>query len=119
MINVQEAIQHITSLARSFGTEKVSIEEAYGRVLAQDLKADRDYPPFNRSTMDGYALQSADLQNKQITRFELLESLHAGGVASQEVRSGTCIKIMTGAPVPAGADAVIQVEDSQQTGRYI
>lgn len=119
MTTVAEAIQLITAQAKSFGKEKVSIDEAFNRVLAQDVMADRDYPPFNRATMDGYAIQSADFLEKNRTALQVLENLFAGGVATQQVTSGTCIKIMTGAPAPQGADAIIRVEDTRQEGNKV
>jgi molybdopterin molybdotransferase len=116
MTTVAEAIHLITTRAKSFGREKVAIDAAFNRVLAQDIVADRDYPPFNRATMDGYAVQSADFLEKKLTCLQVLENLFAGGVATRQVTSGTCIKIMTGAPAPQGADAVIRVEDTRQEG---
>jgi molybdopterin molybdotransferase len=119
MTTVAEATQLITAQAKSFGTEKVSIDAAFNRVLAQDIIADRDYPPFNRATMDGYAIQSTDFLEKKLTTLQVLENLFAGGVATQQITSGTCIKIMTGAPAPQGADAVIRVEDTRQEGNQV
>ena len=119
MTTVAEAVQLITAQAKSFGKEKISIDEAYNRVLAQPIIADRDYPPFNRATMDGYAVQAADFLEKGMNSLQVLENLFAGGVATQQVTSGTCIKIMTGAPVPQGADAVIRVEDTRQEGKTV
>ncbi len=119
MTSVAAAIQLITQQARTFGTEEVPIEDASGRVLAQDIVAERDYPPFNRSAMDGYAVQAADFIGRKEVRLQLLEKLHAGKVATQEVTAGTCIKIMTGAPVPQGADAVVKVEDTREEGETV
>jgi molybdopterin molybdotransferase len=119
MTTVADALRLITAQAKSFGTEKVSIDEAFNRVLAQEIISDRDYPPFNRATMDGYAVHSADFLEKKLTQFQILESLFAGGVATQQVTSGTCIKIMTGAPAPVGADAIIRVEDTYQEGNTV
>jgi molybdopterin molybdotransferase len=119
MTTVANAIQLITAQAKSFGTQKVSIHEAFNRILAQEVVADRDYPPFNRATMDGYAIQSADFLEKKLTRLQVLENLFAGGVATQQVISGTCVKIMTGAPAPQGADTIIRVEDTRQEGETV
>jgi molybdopterin molybdotransferase len=119
MTTVAEAIKLITGQAKSFGKEKVSIDEAYNRVLAQAIVADRDYPPFNRATMDGYAVQAADFLEKGMTSLQVLEHLFAGGLATQQVTSGTCIKIMTGAPTPEGADAIIRVEDTRQEDNQV
>jgi molybdopterin molybdotransferase len=114
MTTVSAAQNSILSFAKAFGTESVALENAFGRILTQAIHADRDYPPFHRSTMDGYAVQSADFLEKGMTVLRVLERIHAGNVGQQTVTSGTCSKIMTGAPVPAGADAVIRVEDTQE-----
>lgn len=111
MTSIPQALDHILSFAKSFGTQEVSIHDAFNRVLASPIYADRDYPPFNRSAMDGYAVLSSDFTTSDI-ELQLIERLLAGGVATQKVISGTCIKIMTGAPVPEGADAVVRVEDT-------
>ncbi len=116
MTSIQQALDLILSSAKSFGIEEVSIHDAFNRVLAENIYADRDYPPFNRSAMDGYAVIASDF-TKSIpivigTELKLIEKLLAGGVANQKVITGTCIKIMTGAPVPEGADAVVRVEDT-------
>lgn len=113
MVSIEQALELITAQARSFGTEKVSVYQALNRILAEDLVADRDYPPFNRATMDGYAVQSADFLEGGVRELDWLETILAGTVATQQVLPGTCIKIMTGAPVPAGADAVIKVEETE------
>jgi len=119
MISIQEALSLIAIHAKSFGTEVLSIEDALGRVIAQDVVADRDYPPFNRSAMDGYAVQSADMNPAQQNQFQVIEHVLAGNVPEKVVTSGTCIKIMTGAPVPAGADAVIRIEEARGQGQMV
>lgn len=118
MTSIPQALDLIFSFAKSFGTEEVSIHDTFNRVLAQDIFADRDYPPFNRSAMDGYAVIASDF-TKPDTELKLIERLLAGGVATQKVVSGTCIKIMTGAPVPQGADAVIRVEDTVENANIV
>lgn len=118
MTSIPQALDSILSFAKSFGTEKVSIHDAFNRVLAEDIYADRDYPPFNRSAMDGYAVLASDL-TKPETELKLIERLLAGGLATQKVVSGTCIKIMTGAPVPEGADAVVRVEDTTEKNNSV
>jgi molybdopterin molybdotransferase len=110
MINVKAAISLILGEARDFGPEEIFIENSYGRVLYEDIRADRDYPPFNRSAMDGFALRYADLA--VCREFTIIEEVHAGSVAEKKISAGTCIKIMTGAPVPEEADLVIKVEDA-------
>ncbi|EHQ29171.1 molybdopterin molybdotransferase MoeA [Mucilaginibacter paludis] len=113
MLNYIQAQQLITSLSRSFGTEYISLDDADGRVLAEDVAADRDYPPFNRATMDGYAISTADWESG--TRaFKVQQVIYAGQVGEAGLQAGYCYKIMTGAPVPLSANAVIRREDATQ-----
>ncbi|MDB5228250.1 MAG: molybdopterin molybdenumtransferase MoeA [Bacteroidota bacterium] len=111
MRSIDEALELILSHTKNFGVEEISIHHALNRILAEDIFADRDYPPFNRSTMDGYAVVASDLLEKKLTELKLIETIHAGDIAKLRVSPGTCIKIMTGAPIPDGADAVVRVED--------
>ncbi len=112
-MTIKEAQDLILSCVSNADTERISINEAIGRVLAVDIKADRDYPPFNRSAMDGYAVKSSDFTDGKAV-LTPVEKVLAGSVAKKMVVSGTCIKIMTGAPVPEGADAVIKVEECEE-----
>src|SRR5579862_7359293 len=89
--------------------EVVPLAEARGRVLAEDVAADRDYPPFNRSIGDGFAVRSADVSAVPVT-LNLKGEVRAGGHFEGTVGAGECVSIMTGAPLPAGADAVVMVE---------
>lgn len=91
------------------GSEEVSLSGSLGRVLTADIPADRDYPPFNRSTRDGFAVRAADVESVPAT-LKLLGEVRAGQSFDGEVGGGECVQIMTGAPVPAGADAVVMVE---------
>src|SRR5690348_4205561 len=86
-------------------TENVQLDRARGRVLAEDVYADRDYPPFHRATRDGYAVRSTDLSGG-VARLECLGEVRAGEGFKGTVAPGQCVSIMTGAPLPAGADAV-------------
>jgi molybdopterin molybdotransferase len=86
--------------------EFASLECCAGRVLAEDARADRDYPPFHRSTRDGFALRAADLPGS----LRMIGEARAGSAFEGAVGPGECIEIMTGAPVPPGADAVVMVE---------
>lgn len=111
MLTYKEAQQILVSLAKPFGAETVPLNEATGRVLAGEIKADRDYPPFNRASMDGYAFNYDDFL-KGITEFEIAEVIFAGQVHSKTLTTGQCYKIMTGAPVPPGANVVVRREDT-------
>lgn len=97
---------------------RLPLEKAFGFVLRETIRADRPLPPFNRSAMDGYAVRYADLA-KGLRRFRCAGTLEAGAAWRGKVRRGECLKIMTGAPVPAGCDAVEQVEKSKADGAYI
>jgi len=113
MLSVTDAKELILKYARSFGVEQVHIAYLDGRVLAENIVADRDYPPFNRSAMDGYAINFTDFEAG--TRdFEIVEEIYAGSESKKQIKKGQCYKIMTGAAVPPAANAVIRVEDSVQ-----
>jgi molybdopterin molybdotransferase len=92
--------------------EIVELEASLGRVLAEEICANRDQPPCDVSAMDGFALRSADLSGTPST-LTLIEDIKAGDRPTRAVQAGQCSRIMTGAPVPSGADAVIRVEDTQ------
>ncbi len=95
----------------ALGVETVGIERALGRVLAQDVRANRDLPPFAVSAMDGFALRAADIASVPAT-LAVVEDINAGQLPQRTLGSGQCARIMTGAPLPAGADCVIKVEDT-------
>jgi len=95
-------------------TESISLLNALGFVVSQEILADRDYPPFNRSIRDGYAVRAADTHPGATLR--CIGELKAGDTPSIAVQSRTCVQIMTGAAVPDGADAVIMVEHTQRGG---
>ena len=103
-----EALETVLSFARPLETELVPLAEAAWRVLAHDLVATENHPPFPASTMDGYAVLAADVSPWR----EVLGVQNAGDVIDAEVTDGYTVKIMTGAPVPRGADAVVKVENS-------
>ena len=118
MLSYKEAQQIITAHGRSFGTEKLVLEEAFNRVLAEKIYANRDYPPFNRATMDGYAINSKDWE-QGIKKYVVKEVVFAGQRYQQEVSSGECYKIMTGASVPPTVDLVIRREDSTEVNNQV
>src|SRR5260370_18981345 len=112
MIGYREArelvIARVTGLAGVLQTESVPLREAVGRVLAHDLGSGRDYPPFDGSSRDGYAVRAADTHpNAQLN---CGGELKAGDTSSISVSAGSCIQIMTGAALPAGLDAVVMIE---------
>ena len=100
-------------------TERVSLLEATGRVLAEPVVASMLVPPFPRAAMDGYAVIAENTfgaGNFNPVRLTLVEVIHAGEIAKCEVARGTCIQVATGSPIPNGADAVVQVEDTELEG---
>jgi molybdopterin molybdotransferase len=117
MITVEEALEKILSHIHSLGFEKVTILEAMGRVIAEDIYAKRDIPPLDNSGMDGYAVRWEDIQhasNHRPIRLEVVEDLPAGSISEKTLERGQAIRIMTGAPIPKGADTVIPVEDTKK-----
>lgn len=122
MITVEEALDKILSHIQPLGFEKVSILDALGRVIAEDMIAPRDIPPYDNSGMDGYAVRHEDIQNasqKNPVRLEVIEDLRAGFVSEKTVQKGQAIRIMTGAPVPKGADAVVPVEETERGNGFV
>lgn len=109
MITVAEAIQIIKEQTKPLSPERVEIEDALGRFLAQDVISDSDLPPFDRSQMDGYAVRAADIQSAPV-RLRIVGESAAGAGWHNEMLAGQAVRIMTGAPVPKGADTVQQVE---------
>lgn len=98
--------------------EKVTLDAASGRVLAEGVKADRDFPPFDRSTRDGFAVRTADVEVGR--KLRVRGEVRAGQQWKGEViGEGECVEVMTGAPVPAGADAVVMVEQVRRDGDEI
>src|SRR3972149_4740320 len=111
-LSVTKAQECVLESVAMLGAESVKLEQSLGRVLAGDVRANRDLPPYDVSAMDGYAVRSADLANIPAT-LEITEDIKAGDMPRKTVQPGQCARIMTGAPVPEGADAVIRVEDTQ------
>jgi molybdopterin molybdotransferase len=114
ILTVEEARDLILKDAAPLGPEEVPLGQALGRVLAEECRSDVDLPPFDRSMMDGYALRSSDPGPLRV-----IEEIPAGRTPSREIRPGMCSKIMTGAPVPQGADAVQQVEKTSRDGQEV
>ena len=113
MISFSDALTMVLGQARSFGEDTVPLEQAFGRVLTGSVRADRDYPPFPRATMDGVAIRSTDLESG-LRRFFVVETIMAGDSSVRPLGPGECYKIMTGAAVPASADTVIRREDLKE-----
>jgi len=109
--------EHAAGL-RPRGKELVELLESAGCVLAEPVAADRNFPPFPRATRDGYAVRAADLPQLPAT-LDVVGEIKAGGTAGMQVESGQAVSIMTGAPAPTGADAVVMVEFTSQEGNRV
>ncbi len=118
MISVEEALERILGNIHPLPATQVPLAESLGLVLAADIIAQEDMPPFANSAMDGFALRSQDSlpQAGQPPRLRVTGGVAAGYVADHEVQEGTAMRIMTGAPIPPGADAVIQIELTKYDG---
>jgi len=120
MLSVEEAFQRIMASFSQLESEEVPLLDCLGQVLAEDIQSPLDLPPLSNSAMDGYAVLSTDIQgaSKESPRnLEVIGLVAAGQVSTQTVISGTAIRIMTGAPVPAGADAVVPFEETDEVER--
>ncbi|OUR77002.1 molybdopterin molybdenumtransferase MoeA [Alphaproteobacteria bacterium 46_93_T64] len=115
MISVDEARNNILKELKAVSTETVSVADAAGRVLAEDVIARRTQPPADLSAMDGYAVIAADVATVPVT-LDVVGEAAAGGSYDAEVTSGQAVRIFTGAPLPSGADAIVIQEDTQRNG---
>ena len=112
MLSVEEALAIVLAEAATRSPIIASLDEALGLVLAEDSPSDIDSPPHDKSLVDGYAVIAKDLA-AGTAEFDVLEEVTAGAVPSRTVTSGTSTRIMTGAPLPEGADAVVMMEYSE------
>src|SRR6202035_5410094 len=110
MVKVEEAEQIVLSQVKDYGTEIIPFEESVGRVLAEDIKADRDLPPYNRVTMDGIAVSHNALE-QGIRSFKIVAAQAAGDTPAVIHAPDECIEIMTGAALPLTTDTVVRYED--------
>src|SRR5258708_17825712 len=109
MIPVNEAIKVVLLHTTTLEVESVRLSDVLDRVLAEDIIADCDLPPFDRGQMDGYAVRAEDVSTPP-ARLHIVGEAAAGRGWHHEMKAGEAVRIMTGAPVPVGADAVQQVE---------
>ncbi len=112
MILFEEALNIVKSSIFAKDTEHIGFMDSLNRVLAEDVKSDIAMPPFDKSAVDGYALRSEDVNDV----LEVIEVIPAGKAPEKVVGKRQCSKIMTGAPLPEGADTVIMVEDTEKVG---
>ncbi|MFS4456645.1 molybdopterin molybdotransferase MoeA [Maribacter sp. 2304DJ31-5] len=117
MITFQEACQKVLEHPLDLGTETVSLLESTGRILAEPIVADRDFPPFNRATKDGIAIQYTAIENG-VQKFAI-EGVASAGMPQQELKNGNaCLEVMTGAVVPSHTDTIVMYEHlSIENGR--
>lgn len=113
------ALKIVLDATPILGLEKISILDSLGRVLGEDIVAERDNPPWNNSAMDGFAVRWEDIKQEQAigkpVTLTVIEDVPAGKMPTKTVGPGQAIRIMTGAPIPQGADTVLKVEDTEHT----
>jgi len=112
MITVDAALDIVLKHAPSLGAEEVALPDAVGRVLGEDVRADADLPPFDRSAMDGYAVRASDVSAAPVV-LDVVGQVRAGQWPDQPLPPGVAVQVMTGAPLPAGATAVQPVEKTR------
>jgi molybdopterin molybdotransferase len=122
MISVDQALRIVIDNVSPLAIERVAIVEALGRTLAEEIRSSRDIPGFDNSAMDGYAVRAADVTGateSNPVRLRVLETVGAGAMPTATVAPGTAVRTMTGAPVAAGADAIVPVERTRGEGESI
>jgi molybdopterin molybdotransferase len=122
MVSVDEALKRILARIQVLGLEKGDIIGSLGRVIGEDILVPRDIPPLDNSAMDGYAVRSADIKGaskENPISLKVIEDLPAGALPKESVDRGQAIRIMTGAPLPPGADTVVMVEDTEKAGEKV
>lgn len=120
MLTVEEALEKILNEVEILEEESVPILDSLGQVLTEDIKSDIDVPPLDNSAMDGYAVIAGDTKdaNAESPKFlRVIDTVMAGSISQQKVVKGTAVRIMTGAPVPQGADSVVQFENTDEDKR--
>ncbi|MDQ5986124.1 MAG: Molybdopterin molybdenumtransferase [Syntrophus sp. SKADARSKE-3] len=122
MIHFEEALTQILSAITRLDLEKVSILDALGRILGEDIHAPRNLPPVNNSAMDGYAVRAEDTTSatpETPAILDVIEDIPAGFIPPKAIGPGQAARIMTGAPVPQGATAVVRMEDTAKDGKQV
>ncbi len=119
MLSVEEALERVLGAFHVLGPEATRILDSLGQVLAEDVMSAFDVPPLDNSAMDGYAVRSRDIgRNGDVeTKLTVVESIAAGQLPQRAVTEGAAVRIMTGAPVPDGADAIVPFEDTDEVER--
>src|SRR5262245_58913355 len=115
MLTIDAAFELILQTVVPFSVTKVPLTDALGLVLAEDVRSDIDSPPFDKALMDGFAVRAADVATGK-AQLQILERITAGMTPTKTVGAGQATQIMTGAPLPTGADAVVRIEDCELGG---
>src|SRR5213080_5208363 len=114
LTRLEDALKIVLDTVPVLGIEKINLLDALGRVLAEDIVADRDNPPWDNSAMDGFAVRWDDIKQEHAIQkpvtLTVIEDVAAGKMPLKSVGAGQAIRIMTGAPIPKGADTVLKVE---------
>ena len=122
MISVEEALNRILARIPILGLEKVDIIGSLRRVIGEDILSPRDIPSLDNSAMDGYAVRAADIKGalrESPIFLNVIDELPAGALPQRSVAKGEAVRIMTGAPIPKGADTVVMVEDTEKAGKGV
>jgi len=118
MITYEQALNNILKHTHTLPNEKILTEESVGRILEEDIISGIEMPPFNRSAMDGYALNHLDAKKVHV-KLKCIGLIHAGDTFKKKLQRGECVKIMTGAPVPENADCVVMVEYTKASAEFV
>ncbi|MBI5756236.1 MAG: molybdopterin molybdenumtransferase MoeA, partial [Nitrospirae bacterium] len=122
MRSVEDALKTVLANTKTLGTERIAIQDSYSRVLAEDVSSGLFHPPWDNSAMDGFAVRWADIKEAskdKPVQLRIVGDLRAGSMPDRPANNGEAIRIMTGAPVPDGADSVVRVEDTKSEGDVV
>lgn len=122
MITLEEAQKYLLDNAKKSSIETIRINDALNRVLAENIYSSFENPPFNRSPLDGYAVMGEDLNGaskENGIKLEVIDKIYAGHVSSKTVTSKTAVRLMTGAPIPEGANCVVRQEDTEEKNGHV
>ncbi|SNZ07821.1 gephyrin-like molybdotransferase Glp [Cohaesibacter gelatinilyticus] len=118
LMKVEDALNHLLDGISNTKVQSVPLSEASGRILAQDMAATRNQPPFDASAMDGYAVKADNLKDLP-AKLKVIGEVPAGHSFAGEMKDGEAVRIFTGAPVPAGADAILIQENTERDGDFV
>ncbi len=118
MIEFEQAFNLVLKHTKVLNTEQVLVEDSVGRILKEDVYSKIEMPPFNKSAMDGYALKAGDIRDVPV-KLRCIGFLQAGQIFAGKISRGECVKIMTGASLPQGADSVVMVEETKTQKEYV